>query len=76
MLERKAIAASLEIREGKKPLQEQRQCTAFVKGSVARGQAPPPEAHVIKYARGRCRTPYRALWSKFHSLFRRVGSIF
>ena len=27
--------------------------TALVKGSVARGHAPtPPEAHVIKYARG------------------------
>ena len=36
--------------------------TALVKGSVARGHAsPPPEAHMIKYARGGSRTQYRAL---------------
>ena len=38
------------IRKGKKPLQTG--VTALVKGSVTRGRAPPPEAHVIKYARG------------------------
>ena len=26
--------------------------TALVKGSVTQGQTPPPEAHVINYARG------------------------
>ena len=53
MLERKAIAASLQLREGKKPPQEPTRMTALVKGSVSRGHAPlRPEAHMIKYARG------------------------
>ena len=48
--------------------------TALVKGSVARGRAPPPpEAHVIKYARGGAVELYGRSFSLY---FSELGSIF
>ena len=61
LLERKAIAASLQLREGKTLLRNFYACdktettrmTDLVKVTVARGHVPPhPDAHVINYARG------------------------
>ena len=51
--------------------------TALVKGSVARGHAPqPPEAHVIKYARGGAVHHIELYGRSFTRYLSELGSIF
>ena len=51
--------------------------TALVRGSVAHGHAPPPpEAHVIKYARGGAVHRIELYGRSFTRYFCKLGSIF
>ena len=49
--------------------------TTFVKGCVARGQASPPEAHVIKYARGGAIHCVEIYGRSFTCYFSKLGAI-
>ena len=50
--------------------------TDLVKGSVARGRAPPPKAHVIKYARGGAVHRIDLYGQSFTCYFSELGSTF